>query len=305
MPLSAQSVHQRLNESARKFRWSRSVPYVLGGSALALICLMAFLGLDQWLHLGAAGRWVAFVIVVSTGLGGAFLAWRAWRPAISAASMARGIEQTSGGAGNGLISAVQFSSSSAKLNPGLKTALFEEMADPFPSVQWEKVFNVEIIKKIGYVLGSVVVVLMAWAILKPGAFTNSAARIFMPASNIAPLTRTKIVALSPGNSTVVHGGQVTVSVRLDGEIPRVSWLYYRELGSSWQKVLMAHEAGQHDFDFTWKEMRQPVEYYVQAGDISSDKSAITVRPKTALKARSAELEPPAYTHLPKKTLADF
>jgi hypothetical protein len=304
MPLSAQQVHQRLSESARKFRWSRSVPYVLGGGALALICLMAFLGLDQWLHLGTTGRWIAFVIVVSTGLGGAFLAWRAWRPTISAASMARRIEQTSGG-GNVLISAVQFSSSSAKLNPALRTALFQEMSDPFPSVQWDKVFNVEIIKKIGYVLGSVAVILMAWAILKPGAFTNSAARIFMPASNIPPITRTKIVALTPGNSTVVHGGQVTVSVRLDGEIPRVSWLYYREMGSSWQKVLMAHEAGQHDFDFTWKEMRQPVQYYVQAGDISSDKSAITVRPKTAIKSRTAELQPPAYTHLPKKTLADF
>lgn len=305
MPLSAQQVHQRLDESARKFRWSRSVPWLLGGSALALICLMAFLGLDQWLHLGPGGRWAAFIVIVSTALGGALLAWRAWRPAISAASMARRIEQTSGAGGNVLISAVQFSSRNAQLNPALKSALFEEMSDPFPSVPWDRVFNMAILKKIGYVFGSATVILLAWAILKPGAFTNSAARIFMPASNIPPITRTKIVLLTPGNSTVVHGGQMTVSVRLDGEVPRVSWLWYKESGASWQKVLMAHEAGQNDFDFTWKEMRQPVEYYVQAGDITSEKSAIAVRPKTAIKVRTAELQPPAYTHLPKQTLADF
>ncbi len=304
MPLSSQLVHWRLQETARKFRWSRSARFLLGGAALSLLFLVLFLTLDAWVHFGPAGRWSGFAfttVALATGLA---LSWRAWRPEISEASMARRIEQASGTGGNVLISAVQFDRSLPADSP-LRAALFSEMNDPFPGVRWEAVFDLRRLRRLGYTLGAVCLVIFAWAAVKPKSFANSAARIFLPASNIAPLTRTKIEGVIPGNDTVTHGREVALAATLAGEVPKTAWVYYREQGSSWQKALMQHEAGRPEFSFTWNEVKQPYEYYIAAGDAQSPTYAIQVRPKTAIKTRTAEIQPPAYTHLPKQTVSDF
>ena len=304
MALSAQLVHSRLQETARKFRWSRSAKYLIGGVSLSLLFLTAFLTMDAWVHFGAAGRWTGFAFTTSALALGAALAWRAWRPQISEASIARRIEQASGGVGNVLISAVQFDRSLPGNSP-LRAALFSEMQDPFPAVRWDAVFDARRLKQLGYALAAVCLVTFVWAALKPNYFANSAARIFMPASNIAPLTRTKIEALIPGNDSVVHGREVLLTATLAGEMPKTAWVHFRDAGSSWQKALMEHEAGRPEFTFTWKEVKQPYDYYVEAGDAQSPIYRIVVRPKTAIKARTAQIEPPAYTGLPKQTVTDF
>ncbi len=304
MPLSAQAVHSRLQETARKFRWSRSAKFLIAGAAISLLFLCIFLTLDAWVHFGTPGRWTGFIFTTCAMAGGLALAWRAWQPKISEASMARRIEQASGGAGNVLISAVQFDGALPANSP-LRAALFAEMQDPFPKVRWEAVFDVRRLRQLGFALGGVFLLIFTWAALKPNYFANSAARIFLPASNIAPLTRTKIETLTPGNDSVVHGREVLLTATLAGEVPKTAWVYFRDAGSSWQKALMEHEAGQPEFTFTWKEVKQPYDYYVEAGDAQSSTFRIAVRPKTAIKARTAEIEPPAYTGMAKQSVTDF
>jgi len=304
MPLSSQIVHARLQDTARKFRWSRSAKYLIAGAALSLFFLILFLTLDAWIHFGAAGRWAGFAFTMSTLLAGIGLAWYAWRPKISEASIARRIEVASGGAGNVLISAVQFDGTLPANSP-LRAAIFSEMNDPFPSVRWEAVFDVRRLKQLAFTLAGVCLVIFTWAAIKPKYFANSAARIFLPASNIAPLTRTKIDTLIPGNDTVVRGREVAVTASLAGEMPKMAWVHFREEGSSWQKALMEHEVGKAEFGFAWKDVKQPYDYYVEAGDAQSPVYKIAVRPKTAIKARTAEIQPPAYTGLPKQAVTDF
>ncbi len=304
MPLSSQIVHARLQDTARKYRWSRSAKFLIAGAALSLFFLIVFLTFDAWIHFGATGRWTGFAMTVTALAAGLGLAWQAWRPKISEASIARRIEVASGAGGNVLISAVQFDSTLPANSP-LRAAIFSEMADPFPSVRWDAVFDVRRLKQLAFALAGVFLVIFAWAAIKPGYFANSAARIFLPASNIAPLTRTKIDTLIPGNDTVVRGREVVLTATLAGEMPKTAWVHFREEGSSWQKALMEHEVGRPEFSFTWKEVKQPYDYYVEAGDAQSAAFKITVRSKTAIKARTAEIEPPAYTGLPKQAVNDF
>ena len=304
MPVSAQIVHQRLDEASRKLRWSRSARYFLGGMALALFFLVLFLTLDAWLHFGRTGRWIGLAFVVSALAAGFVLGVRTWQHRLSAAATARRLEEASEGSGNVLISAVQFDRQLAGDSP-LRSALFSEMADPFPKVQWNRVFDVEILKKLGLALGAVVVVFFGWAVAKPGYFANSMARIALPSANIAPLTRTKIENIIPGDDTVVHGRAVSMQATLGGEVPQTAWVWFREAGSSWQKALMDREAGQPTVNFKWKEVRQPLEYYVEAGDATSATHRLNVRPQTAIKARTAEIAPPAYTGIGKQVVNDF
>ncbi len=304
MALSSQIVHQRLRATAQKFRWSRSARFLISGAALSLLFLVLFLTFDAWLHFGAAGRWTGFALTVSALVGGTALAVQSFRPKVSDASMARRIEKSSGVKGNVLINAVQFDGSLEAGSP-LRAALFNEMVDPFPGVQWDRVFDLKLLKQLGIGLAAVCVILFGWAMLKPNYFANSAARIFLPASNIAPLTRTKIEGIVPGTATVVHGREVALTAMLGGEVPKTAWVHFREAGSSWQKVLMDREAGQTGVNFKWKEMRSAMDYYIEAGDATTSTYHLDVRPKTAIKSRSAEIEPPAYTGLPKAQIKDL
>ena len=304
MALDSRLVHGRLQAAANRFRWLRGIRWLIAGTAVAMFFLVVFLLCDARFHFGPAGRWAAFLLTLAPLVAGMALALPAWFQRLSPAGIARRIERSCGGAGNVLISAVQFD---RDLDPGspLRSALFQEMHDPFPGVRWAEVFDVALLKKLALALAAVALVLAAWSALQPAIFSNSAARIFLPARDIPPLTRTRVLDLSPGNTEVAHGREVTVIAKLAGQIPRSTWVCFRSAGSTWQKALMESEAGQAEFRFTWKEVREPLDYFVEAGDTRSATCKIRVRPRTAIRTRSAEIEPPAYTRLPPNKVPDF
>jgi len=303
MALSTSTVHSVLRTTAQKFRLSLSGRWMLAGGALAFLSLIVFLLLDAWLHLGATGRWMALAFVVGPLVAGAVMAWRASQLKLSNEAVARRIEKATEGAGNVLISAVQFD----KDLPGgaVRTALFNEMADPFPRVKWDLVFDGQLLRRLALALGIVMAGVFVWAVAQPGYFSNSAKRIFMPAAAIDPLTRTHL-DIHPGkNDTVPHGRNFEVSAHLSGTVPASAWLWYREAGSTWQKTLMSRDATRPDFSFEWKEVKQPLEYYVEAGDAKSAVFGLGVRPRTAVKSKSATVVPPAYTGLKPTQMQDF
>ena len=304
MALNPQFVHERLRKAAYKFRWSRGARYLISGMAVSLFFLLVFLLCDTQFHFGAVGRWLGFVLVLSSLGAGIALALPEFFKKITDASIARRVEQSCTGSRNVLINAVQFDGELAAASP-LRGALFEEMHDPFPNVVWRNVFDLALLKKLALTLGAVVLAITLWALVRPEHFINSAERMFLPAGNIAPLTRTRILDVAPGDTEVAHGAEVDLKATLGGEIPKGAWVNFRESGSSWQRTLLDHDVGLPEYTFTWKEVRQPIEYYIEAGDARSVTHTINVRPRTAIASRSAEIEPPAYTKLAKSTVTNF
>ena len=254
---------------------------------------MVFLAVDQWVHLNPSGRWIAFGVFGGTLVGGLWQAWRAWRPAISLASIARRIEESSGGCGNVLISAVQFDHALPEHSP-IRSAIYEEMSDPFPSIRWERVFDWQRLRKLGIGFGGVLAMLFIWAIVTPSPFINSTLRILMPGSPIKPITRTVIETVVPGNQVIAHGNSVQVRVVLARSVPTSAWVRFRDVGGAWERALMEHEAGQPVFTADWSDVKQPIEYQIQAGDAVSDIYKISVRPRTVIRDRTAEVISPEY-----------
>ena len=293
MALNPNTVTHRLEHAARRWKASQGAKFLLGSSGIALAQLVVFLGLDTWFHFGAAARWTTFTLIVGSLLCGALLAWRVWSPKVSLASMARRLEIASGDRTNTLINAVHFEQALPGDSP-LRSAIFAEMNDPFPKVRWDVVFDRGLLHRLALGLGGAALALFVFAALMPLNAFNSALRILLPASNIQPLTRTRIESLFPGNDSIPHGRDVQLQVTLAGEVPKSAWVRFREAGGSWQRSLLEHEAGSAAFSFTWKEVKQPLEYEVQAGDVESPLHRISVRPRTVLKVGEAEIVPPAY-----------
>ena len=304
MALSPEFVHRQLRAATGRFRWSRAGRYLVSGVIASLFFLILFLLCDTSFHLGLAGRWTGFLLVVAPVVAGVAKALPAWLHPLSELAIARRIETACPGSGNALVNAVQFDGELAR-GSALRAAVFNELSDPFPRVNWAEVFDLALIKRLALALGVAGLIVLGWAMARPAAFLNSVSRVFLPGSRIAPLTRTRLDALSPGNTSVMHGSEVELSVGLGGEVPRAAWVRYREAGASWRRELMSHEVGTNGFGFRWKDIRQPVEYYVEAGDLETPVYAVTVRALTSLSARTVQIEPPAYTGLPKTSVADL
>lgn len=304
MALSSPQVREKLRQAARKLRWARGARHAAAGLALALAVLAVLIPADSHFHFGSAARWAAFAVFAAPLLAGIARGLLAAMPRPSDESVARRIESAASGAGNTLISAVQFD---RELPPGssFRQAIFDEMRDPFPRVDWLLVFDLKRIGRIALGLAAAAALLGLFAAVRPLYFANSAARLLLPARAIAPLTHTQLASLTPGDQTVVHGGSVRVEAWLKGEIPAGAWLHSREPGGPWRRTLMDHEIGTPRFTADWSELREPVEYRVEAGDALSPVYRIAVRPPTALIHRRAEIEPPAYARLPKETRAEF
>ena len=304
MPLNSDFVQKRLRAAANKYRWSHGARHLISGLAVSLFFLALFLMSDTQFHFGAVGRWIGFFLTVAPLAAGAALALPALLEQITNASIARRIEQACAGSRNVLINAVQFNRDPA-VDLTLRDALFQEMQNPFPRVRWADVFDLVLLRRLALALTLVALVIGAWGMIRPAYFANSAARVFLPSSNIAPLTRTQIVSLTPGDATVAHGGAIKLTLKLGGSVPQTAWVRFREAGSGWQKALLDRDAGQPEFYYAWQDIRQPVDYYVEAGDARSPTHRINVRPRTAIKSRTAEITPPAYTQLGKTVLRDF
>jgi len=300
MALSSEAVHRRLRAAALKCRWSRGARFALSGATVSLFFLIV-LGLgDARFHFGPAGRWIGFFLTSSSFAAGLAFAVPAWLSPMSEASVARRIEAASAGSRNVLIQAVQFDREFSGESP-LRAALFNEMRDPFPDVRWRDVFDLALLKKLAAALGAVVFALLLWAVLKPAYFSNSVARIFLPARNIAPLTRTRIAALSPGDAKIVHGGELDIAATLGGALPEAAWVHFEDGG----KRLMDHEAGGAEFTFRRKEVIAPLSYYIEAGDARSETHRVEVASRTAVRRRGAEITLPAYAGGAKSELKDF
>jgi hypothetical protein len=296
MALDPQNVQKKLREAALRLRLLRSARWLITGTACSILSLFLFLIGDVFFHFGAAGRWAGFLLVLLPLIGGLLLALPALLQRISDEGMARRIERASKGSRNVLINAVQFNRELAADSP-MRAALFQEMWDPFPSVRWSEVFDLPLLKKILVSFAVTASVLSLWGLLRPAYFSNSLARVFLPASHIAPLTRTQILDLQPKDSGVPNAGSVTLITKLGGEIPRVVRVHFREKGGSWQKELLEHDLGTTDFTHTWKEVRQSFEYYLEAGDAESQVFTVSVRPKTVITSKTLEIAPPPYTKL--------
>ncbi len=304
MSLDPLTVHARLKSTGRQFRLSRGIRWFVSGAAVSMLLLFFFLIGDTCFHFGTAERWIACGMTLSPIIAGILLGLPSLFQKMSDEAIARRIERSCSGSGNVLINAVQFDRALANVSP-LRNALFEEMRDPFPRVSWSELFDLGLLKKLFLGLGGVGLILTGWALIQPAIFTNSAERILLPASNIAPLTQTRLLEIKPGNTKVPRGGTITLSAKVGGKLPETAWVHFREQGGGWQKELMDHDTGSPEFLYTWKDVRQPTEYFIELGDAVTETFFLTVRPRTMIRERSVEIQPPAYTHLPRSQLKNF
>lgn len=120
------------------------------------------------------------------------------------------------------------------------------------------------------------------------------------------------LAVTPGDVEVEEGRDVTLQVDLEGRTDRTVVLQTRPAGSdeSWSEYELGGEtmvetgARQSRYHSRLAKVTSPLEYRFVAGPAASDTYLVDVRYPIAIESIEAEIEPPAYTGLPAKTIPD-
>ncbi|HUT37066.1 MAG TPA: hypothetical protein VNE39_26535 [Planctomycetota bacterium] len=149
----------------------------------------------------------------------------------------------------------------------------------------------------------------AYGVLYPKHFGNALARVLLPFAGVNPLTRTKIIAVTPRDQNVLVGDGVTIGAELSGKLPDAATVLYRPEGDEEQVATMGPtrredtpptdgEEATGKFECLMADVAKSFEYRVVAGDAESDTYRITAHHRPAVTDTKLQITPPDYTGLP-------
>ena len=143
------------------------------------------------------------------------------------------------------------------------------------------------------------VVLMAvYAAAFPNHFVNALARVLVPFASPPPLTRTKILAVSPKDHNLLSGDNVTIAAELGGRLPDTAEVLYEPDGDEMQAAIMRPGAEPNRFGCLMADVTKTFTYRVVAGDARSPQYRVTVHHRPVIEKLELRITPPSYTGLP-------
>ncbi len=135
------------------------------------------------------------------------------------------------------------------------------------------------------------------------AWTVAMWRIVNPFSNVVPVSLTHILSVSPGDVSILQGGNITVSCVVEGKSGHEVWLDVRPADGveKTYKLGTLQGRGQEGFSNTFFKVTTAQKYRFRAGDAyTPDWNMITLRPPLAFAGVSLSVVPPSYMNLPSK-----
>jgi hypothetical protein len=297
----AQSPRQILRRAGRALKIGRGFTALAIGLVAAAVVLGLWLLADSRLRFGAAGRWSGLLAIALPLAVAALDCVKSWLAHIDDAALARRLETTTGRTDNALVNAVQLDRSLAGSSPW-RTVLLGELAGLWTGTAWQRVYDWRLLRR--WTAGAAALLLLgsllfAW---RPAEFRQRLERVLMPAREIAPLTRTRVASIAPGDRVVARGTVLTMRVTLEGVAPPEVWLIVtRDDGQVERHAAQATGAAMAwATDCQWQ---QSGHYRFEAGDARSFERRIEVQVPAKVVARQLTIEPPAYTKLPASRVA--
>ena len=280
-----------------------------GVAAMFLGYLLAFVVLDQWVVPGGFGiglRWTLLLtLLVATA---AWLAWKVGRPYLRSVNRlfaAHEIEKSEPELKSNLLNLVDLRAAGREIDPSVLRALERHAAVQLQQIDVTQAIDHRPLMRTAYVLLAVVVLFCLYALISPKKISNSIWRGLLPAANVEVSTRTEILNVEPGDTSVQARTSVEVFADLAGVIPEKVVLLYTTADGKFQnepvelrpdaegqtrfKGMLVGEPGQG--------LLQDLTYVVRAGDAVSPQFHITVEQPPSAAPDKVKLEFPAYMKL--------
>jgi hypothetical protein len=299
---AAPSPQRILSRAGRALKIGRGFTALAIGLVMAGVVLGAWLVVDARVRFGAVGRWAGFVAFALPLLAALAYALRVWLRRMDDAALARRLEVATGRNDNALVNAVQLDRTLGG-SSSWRGVLLGELSGLWCGISWQSVYDWRLLRRWASGLGVLLLLGSALFLLKPDEFRDRVGRVLMPAREIAPITKTRVLEVSPGDQVVARGTLLPMRVTLEGTTPAEVWLVIA-LEDGQVERLAAKREGEA---MPWSVERRWTNsgrYWFEAGDAKSFERKIEVRLPAKVVARQLTVEPPAYTGLKTIHVAD-
>ncbi len=275
-------------------RWMAEFRLTVGLTAVIVLFFVMTLT-DLLTRYSRGGRFLAWGVLVAlcavlTGLVMKTLARRR-----SPESVAVCVEHTFPELDNHLINFLQFSATSVR---DAFVAAYVRMEIPhWNTLDFSRMKDRRTLRRAQLALGLATVLLLVPLPFLGRAWTVAMVRILNPFSDVAPVSLTSILDVSPGDATVRQGDDVRLSCKVRGKSGHEVHLDLRPADGE-QKTynLGALKGGEEQlFNYDLFKVTTAMKYRFRAGDAYVDGwNEITLRPPLAFSSVSLRVAPPAY-----------
>jgi hypothetical protein len=223
-PLNKQEalVEAQLRLATNRVRGLDVMVASLATTAGVLAYAVGMIALDRWTELPLLARQVALsAFAVALALGVYLGIVRPLRRPVNPVYAAWQVEQVLPSAKNSIVNYVDLKDQSLPL--GIRLALTNRAAQDISKVDIDRAFEDRNVVRLGVLIGLLMtglLILIGWLGLEQ--FGSVAKRVFLPFSDQAILTRTRLQLLEPegGNATIPVQQSVSVAVAVEGRNPR-------------------------------------------------------------------------------------
>ena len=261
--------------------WQAELWAVMWGAIAAGILWMAGLS-DFFFHVGSVMRFVLWFITMSACSVGLWRIWRALTTRRTAEAIAARVEQVFPELDNRLINVVQFAGLHAQDH--MIARYIKEGVPNWRVVKVKQLKDRETHKRAYIALGVAAVLVAAPFCWMSESWTNALARIINPFSSRPASILAHIETVSPGDTNVIIGSPVTITMSVAGKAGQPVSLEIMPSDDKATSVRLGQLVGKgsEEFSFRLPKVAANVDYRARAGDSTSSKFRITAVTPLAL-----------------------
>jgi len=163
-------------------------------------------------------------------------------------------------------------------------------------LDFERIVDLEKVKRAGRFLITTSLALLFFAGLFPSTFRSSANRIFHPTKEfITPPSFT--LEVEPGDIEVLEGQTVVIKVKAKGDVPQQVFLNLREKDRRIFEQKALRSLGSGCFQYKIENLRESIEYFAIAGEVRTPNYWLTLIKRPMVRTLQLQLTYPPYSGL--------
>ena len=302
-------LRDRLHRTIRRITWAHAAfgtAVVLGTLAAVWFIVVA---VEAGLWLGTTPRTALAVCIalITLGVIGAYLARPlgqliGWVDPPSEEAVARSIGERYPEVSDRLLNLLQLARGerSHAPEPMIDRAV-ERLGSDIEGVRFEEVETFDRARTAARLASLPVVAVLAFLLMAPSTFLDASQRLLTPTTPYqrpAPFQ----LSVSPGNTTVVKGDSLEISIRATGETPPAVTLLLRSGADTGTETVTVPADAPGVYTHALSGVRQSLEYRVEARPVQTGWYRADVLARPLVRSLQVTLAPPAYTGLPEQTL---
>ncbi len=275
-------------------RW-RAQFWLTAGLALFVVQVFCLAGGDFFLRYSEGGRFVAWALILGVIGAMGWLVLKAFLRQRTPESVAVCVEQTFPQLDNHLINYLLFSA--FKIKNSFVAAYVKMEIPHWGELDFSMMKDRRTMRRAQLALGAAVILLVLPFPFLGRAWSVAVVRVLNPFGELAPVSLTHIVSVSPGDAAVLQGESLKLSCQVEGRAGHDVVLDIRPADGELKTYRLGSlkGSGEEEFKHVITKVTTELKYRFRAGDAYPMAwSEITLRPPLAFNKVSLKVVPPAY-----------